>query len=178
MRLIQYEIIPTRRNNMTIPILRRLSVFTIVAVFLLTISGCASKSTTADAGGDSGPIPSAVNNYDDIEIPPEMKMDTKKSMSIKTESFRGGVLNFKGKIEITSLRDYMIASMTNNKWRHVGEASYDNVLLAFTKPNKTCMITLEEGFGGNLGSTYMELYITVDVAADKKLNPFGEPVGN
>jgi hypothetical protein len=113
---------------------------------------------------------------DDIEIPPEMKMDTKKSMSITTESFRGGMLSFSGSIEITSLRDYIITTMKNNQWRHVGEASYDNVLLAFTKPNKTCMVVLEEGFGGKLGKTYLELYITVDVAASSSLNPFGEPV--
>jgi len=139
-------------------------------------TGCTSKNPPPDAGGSVGPLPSSVANYDDIEIPPEMKMDTKKSMSITTESFRGGMLSFTGSIEITSLRDYIITTMKNNNWRHVGEASYDNVLLAFTKPNKTCMVVLEEGFGGKLGKTYLEMYITVDVAASSSLNPFGEPV--
>ncbi len=162
---------------MTIPTLRRFSVYFIAGVFLLYLYGCASQNTPPPDGGSSiGPLPSSVNNYDDIEIPPEMKFDAKNSLSIKTESFRGGVLLFSGSIETTSLRDYIIATMKKNKWRHVGEASYDNILLAFTKPNKTCMVVLEEGFGGKYGKTYMEMYITVDVAAGKQLNPFGEPV--
>lgn len=166
---------------MATPKLRRFSYYLIAGVFLLVLSGCASQNPLPAAdmtgtGGNVGPLPNAVSNYDDIELPPEMKLDAKKSMSIKTESFRGGVLVFTGKIEITSLRDYVISSMKNNNWRHVGEASYDNVLLAFTKPDKTAMVVLREGFGGSLGSTYLEMYVTVDVAASQQLNPFGEPV--
>lgn len=161
---------------MASPMMRRFSVYVCAVACLLMAAGCSSKNSPVDAGGGAGPLPTSVANYDDIEIPPEMKMDTKKSMSITTESFRGGMLSFAGSIEITSLRDYIITTMKNNQWRHVGEASYDNVLLAFTKPNKTCMVVLEEGFGGKLGKTYLELYITVDVAASNSLNPFGEPV--
>lgn len=165
---------------MITPILKRCSYCLVAAFLLFIVAGCASQSPApaAGGGGNIGPLPSPVTNYDDIELPPEMKLDAKKSLSIKTESFRGGVLLFSGKIEITSLREYMIATMKNNNWRHVGEASYDNVLLAFTKPDKTAMVVLREGFGGSLGSTYLELYITVDVAASQKLNPFGEPVSN
>ena len=158
--------------------MRKFFIYACTVISLLIVSGCSSKNPPADAGSSVGPLPSAVANYDDIEIPPEMKMDTKKSMSITTESFRGGMMSYSGSIEITSLRDYLIATMKNNKWRHVGEASYDNVLLAFTKPNRTCMVVLEEGFGGKMGKTYLELYITYDVAAGSSLNPFGEPVNN
>ncbi len=169
----------SRRINMTMPMPRNVAVYLIAGIFLLIVAGCASQNAPPPDGGTSmGPLPSPVTNYDDIEIPPEMKFDPKKSLSIKTESFRGGVLLFSGSIEITSLREYIIATMTENQWRHVGEASYDNTLLAFTKPNKTCMVVLEEGFGGKYGKTYMEMYITVDVAAGKQLNPFGEPVNN
>lgn len=158
------------------PKMRRFFIYVCAVACLLMVVSCSSKNQPVDADGSVGPLPSSVASYDDIEIPPEMKMDTKKSMSITTESFRGGMLSFSGSIEITSLRDYIISTMKNNQWRHVGEASYDNVLLAFTKPNKTCMVVLEEGFGGSLGKTYLEMYITVDVAASNSLNPFGEPV--
>ena len=66
--------------------------------------------------------------------------------------------------------------MANNKWKLVGEATYESTMLAFIKPNKTCMVTISEGFGGFLGSTHVDLYVTVDLAAAKGLNPFGEPV--
>lgn len=145
--------------------------------FLFGLGGCARQSAKVPPV-DISPIPSVISNFDDIELPAEMELDLKKTMSIKTESFRGGILHYSGRVEISSLKDFVISSMKNNQWKHVGEASYENILLAFTKPNKTCMVVLSEGFGGALGKTYIELYITVDVAAAKQLNPFGEPIGN
>ncbi len=105
-----------------------------------------------------------------------MKLDTKKTLTINTESFHGGVLIFSGYVEVQSLKDYMMKSMKGDQWRHVGEASYNNVLLAFTKPNKTAIIVLAGGGIGKFGKTKMEMYVTVDAAASKQLNPFGEPV--
>ncbi len=163
---------------MSAPTLRSFSVYLFAGLFLLIISGCASQNKPVDAGSGVGPLPSPVSNYDDIKVPPEMKLDTKKTLTINTESFHGGVLIFKGLVEVQSLRDYMIKSMKNDNWRHVGEASYDNVLLAFTKPNKTAIIVLEGGGLGKFGKTKMEMYVTVDAAAGKQLNPFGEPVNN
>ncbi|BDD87282.1 hypothetical protein [Desulfofustis limnaeus] len=145
---------------------------------LVFFSSCASQSTAVPPATEIGPIPSVVSNFDDIELPADMELNLKKTMSIKTDSFRGGILHYSGRVELHSLKDFIIASMKNNQWKHVGEASYDNILLAFTKPNKTCMVVLSEGFGGALGKTYLELYLTVDMAASKKLNPFGEPIGN
>jgi hypothetical protein len=153
-----------------------ISVFSIG--FIAAMSGCSTKSTGGAPAADVSPLPNSLSNFDDIELPAEMKIDQKKSMMIKTESFRGGVLQYAGKVELLSLRDYIVASMKNNQWKLSGEASYENILLAFVKPNKTCMIKLEEGFGGSLGKTYMELYITFDITSAKRLNPFGEPVGN
>ena len=88
---------------------------------------------------------------------------------MRTDSFQGGIHSNSGRVQINSLRDYIIVSMRNNKWRLVGEASYKNVMLAFKKPNKTCMFVLSE----SLGKTQANLYVTVDVAAENKLNPFG-----
>ncbi len=147
------------------------------AYVLVAFTGCASRPATGSAM-EIEPIPSTIANFDDIELPSDMKLNLKKTLAIKTESFRGGILHYSGRVELHSLKDFLIASMKNNQWKHVGEAATENILLAFTKPNKTCMIVLEEGFGGSLGRTYLELYITEDVAAGQRLNPFGEPIGN
>ena len=156
----------------------RISVICITLVYaLFSFTGCTSQ-TTAAPPANIVPLPNSVSNFEDIELPSEMKLDLDDTMSVKTDSFRGGILKYSGKVEMMSLRDFVIASMVNNQWKHVGEASYENILLAFTKPNKTCMVVLEEGFGGSLGKTYLTLYITVDVAASKRLNPFGEPIAN
>ena len=163
---------------MTAPMLRRFSVYFVAGLFLLIISGCASQNKPVDMGSSVGPLPSPVSNFPDIKIPPEMKADKKKTLTINPESFNGGVYVFSGYVEVESLKDFMLASMKNEQWRHVGEASYNNVLLAFTKPNKTAIIVLQGGGLGKIGKTKMEIYVTADAAAGKQLNPFGEPVNN
>lgn len=144
------------------------------------LGGCANKSS--DQSGESmgsnelAPVTTVVESYGDIELPIEMVLDAKNSMAMRTDSFQGGIHVYKGRVQVASLRDYIIASMRNNKWKLVGEASYNNVMLAFTKPNKTCMVVLSESSAGSLGKTQANFYVTVDVAAASRLNPFGEPI--
>lgn len=143
------------------------------------LGGCAKKSSQpTEPMGDSelAPVTTVVESYGDIELPIEMVLDAKNSMAMRTDSFQGGIHVYKGRVQVASLRDYIIASMRNNKWKLVGEASYNNVMLAFTKPNKTCMVVLSESSAGSLGKTQANFYVTVDVAAASRLNPFGEPI--
>jgi len=145
------------------------------------LSSCAATSTTTPpvdttAGdNDLAQLTTTVESYGDIELPIEMTLIPKKSMAMRTDSFQGGIHVYSGKVELTSLRDYIIASMRNHRWKLVGEASYNGAMLAFTKPNKTCMVVLSSG-GSMLGKTEASLYVTVDVAAANRLNPFGEPI--
>jgi hypothetical protein len=121
---------------------------------------------------DLAPVATMVESYGDIELPIEMTLSQDKSIAMRTDSFQGGIHSYSGRVQINSLRDYIIVSMRNNKWKLVGEASYKDVMLAFRKPNKTCMFVLSEG----LGQTKANLYVTVDVSAEKGLNPFGGSV--
>jgi hypothetical protein len=143
------------------------------------LGGCSGKggqSLEPMGASELAPVATLVESYGDIELPIEMELDAKKSMALRTDSFKGGVSIYRGRVDMASLRDYIIASMRNNKWKLVGEASYDSVMLAFTKPNKTCMVVLEESSAGSLGKTQANYYVTVDVAAASRLNPFGEPI--
>ncbi len=145
--------------------------------FLLAtaVSGCFQNSgVMSDTTMLPAPtVSSQVQSYGDISLPMEMKLVAKETMALDTESFQGGIHQYKGRIDFDSLRDYFISSMRNNKWKLAGEARYNYVMLAFTKPNKTCMIILKPGL---LGNTIANFYVTVDIAAASNLNPFGEPV--
>ncbi len=149
---------------------------------LLVLGGCTGSSSyngsssTEMSPTDLGPMSTQVGNISDIELPVDMKWINDESMAIKTDSFEGGILTYSGRVEVSSLKQFIVSTMENRKWKLVGEAQSDNILLAFTKPNKTCMVVLEEGFGGKYGYTKATLYVTVDVAAAGRLNPFGEPV--
>ena len=94
-------------------------------------------------------------------------------MGIKTESFRGGVYVYEGKVAVMSLKDYMVQSMQDNKWKQVGETSSKDIMLAFVKPNKTCMMVISDA---SFGKTELTLYVTIDKTAVAGLNPFGEAV--
>ncbi|WP_136796690.1 hypothetical protein [Desulfosediminicola ganghwensis] len=160
----------------------RTTLFSLIGLMMMVfLSGCMGKSSSGAgddyaAPADYGTVSATVADFKDIELPIDMTWNSDQSMAIKTESFNGGILSYSGRVELYSLKNFIISSMDNNKWKLVGEVQSKGFLLAFTKPNKTCMIEITEGFGGKYGSTTATLYITVDKTAAGKLNPFGEPV--
>jgi len=148
----------------------------ILATLVLT-SGCANTIGKSQLSSDDSALPPVSGFADDIQdivLPTDMEWQRDKSMTIKTESFRGGVWYYTGRVEVVSLKDFMINSMKDNKWKLVGEATSKDVMLAFVKPNKTCMMVIaDEAFG----KTSLTLYVTIDKTAATALNPFGEAVG-
>lgn len=151
----------------------KIKLLTFFSVALLLVSsGCARKQMASDVAG----LPQVATFADDIKditLPSELEWDRKNSMVIKTESFRGGIFNYKGKAEIMSLKDYMVASMQDNKWRLVGETASKDIMLAFVKPNKTCMMVISDGM---FGKTELKLYVAIDKTASGGVNPFGESI--
>lgn len=148
-------------------------------LMLNVFSGCSSsrpESTQSVKEEELSPVSTMVESYGDIELPIEMVLDPAQSMAMRTDSFQGGIHVYRGRVQIGSLRDYIIASMRNHKWKLVGEASYKNAMLAFTKPNRTCMVVLSEDAISYLGKTQANLYVTVDLIAAGRINPFGEPI--
>jgi len=140
-------------------------VFILIAALLFVFGGCAQKSNIP-AGDDFDSLPpmaSTVGNYEDIELPADMKYSNKRSMSIRTDSFRGGIIYYSGRVEMYSLKEFIIVSMKKNKWKLAGEVSSGNVILAFTKPSKTCMMNIESH--GKMSDTILTMYVTVDVTA-------------
>ena len=157
----------------------RALIMALAAASLLTTVACAPRSNQNTNDGMAAPVSvgAMAANFKDIEMPVEMKWNTKDSITVNTSSFEGGIVQYSGRVEIHSLRDFLLSSMANNKWKMVGDAQYaSKIVLAFTKPARTCMITLEEGAGGFFGSTYATLYVTSDLATGVRTNPFGEPV--
>jgi hypothetical protein len=150
----------------------RVLVFLSMALMLVT-AGCAKNKNTAGGSDASGlpQISSFADDIKDINLPPELEWNRKNSMSINTESFRGGIFNYRGRAEVMSLKDFMIASMQGNKWKLAGETTSKDIMLAFVKPNKTCMIVITDSM---LGNTEMNLYVAIDKTTSGGAQPFGE----
>ena len=148
-------------------------VFFLLVVSMLLVSSCAPMGSSSDNLPPMENLPALSNfvgEYRDIELPTDMKYDHKKSLAVRTDSFTGGVFYFSGKIQRDSLKNFILSSMKKNNWKRAGEVSYDSVLMAFTKPNKSCTVVLEEGLGGSYGSTYAAVYVAEDLAASSGHN--------
>ncbi len=150
--------------------------FMILAVLLLACGCTNTIGKTQIAPSDSAlpPVSGFADDIQDIVLPTDMEWKRDKSMTIKTESFRGGIWYYTGRVEVVSLKDFMTGAMKDNKWKLVGEATSKDVMLAFVKPNKTCMMVIADE---NFGKTSLTLYVTIDKTAATALNPFGEAVG-
>lgn len=145
----------------------------LLAITLLPLAGCSDKGIPADGEAALPPVSIFAGDLKDIELPIELEWDRDKSITIKTESFNGGIWYYEGRVEPLSLKDYLVNAMHNNKWKLVGEATSQDILLAFVKPNKTCMIVIEDS---TMGKTKLSLHVTIDKTAAAGLNPFGEAV--
>lgn len=144
----------------------------LAGALLLSLAGCATTSPaptppadTVEAGeGSAAPnlsyFPTGVT---DIELPRELEPVRDETMFIETASYHGGVLVFEGRVEISSLADYLAVTMTKNGWRLAGSVRYKNVLLAYVKPGKFCTITIIDG--GMIGKTRVAIYLTEESAA-------------
>ncbi|MDD3618625.1 MAG: hypothetical protein RBR09_10330 [Desulfobulbaceae bacterium] len=139
-------------------------------IMLLPLAGCMDK-TAGPIDPGLPPVSGFAGDLQDIELPTQMEWIREKSMTVKTESFNGGIWKYSGRVEPLSLKDFIINSMQNNKWKLVGEATSGETLLAFAKPSKTCMMVISES---RFGKTGLTLYVTIDRAAAASLNPFGE----
>jgi hypothetical protein len=134
---------------------------------LLMLSGCAGWQTSSDSteqmdtAGITRNEPYFPTKFNDFEIPGELQQERKKSMFINTSSFTGGILYFTGRVDVNSLTDFFVNTMQKNGWKMTGEVRYENILLAFTKPNKNCMLTIYEGSYGTKSEVYV--YITEDL---------------
>jgi hypothetical protein len=153
------------------------AVLSVLFFFLssLLLSGCVLFPSRPVLPGldDLPPITNFADDIQDIMMPAEMQWDRNRSMVIKTESFHGGVWHYSGRVESISLKDYMLTAMRDTGWKLVGEASSKDIMFAFVKPYKTCMMIISEGTFGRTGLT---LYVTIDKTAAVQLNPFGEPL--
>jgi hypothetical protein len=154
-------------------VLRNTVTIVLFSFVFLFGSGCSTVSSSSKSADQQDPSKTIVENapyyateFNDLLIPGELKFNNDKTMSIKTDSFAGGILHFSGRVEMNSLAGFFESSMVKNGWKLTGTIKHKEVLLAFVKPNKTCMIrVIKSGFG--MG-TEVFVYMTVDIASSKK----------
>lgn len=133
----------------------------VISIFILSVQGC----TYFDSVDDESPAalvpesqPFYPEDFKEILLPDGLEPDMEESMYAKSETFKGGILNFQGRIEITSLTKFFENTMPQKGWQLAGSVKSSQSLLIFTKPEKTCMIIIKDS---KLGvNTEVYIYIS------------------
>jgi len=160
----------------------RIVVFLLPFFLLLPAAGCARQGSqfrpevvSAETGATQM---AAITSYSpegfpDISIPVEMEWQADESMTVRTAAFASAVLKYTGRVEVGSLADYFVNELAKQGWKLAGSVRSAKVMLAFTKPNKTCTINIVEKRIPALTEVFV--YATDDIGARQDFRvPFGE----
>jgi len=123
---------------------------TAVVILVLTTGACTTLSTDSKKEGEraaktDAPPNTVYYDFDDIEVPRELKIERDDSFIYNTTGFAAGVLALKGRVEFNSLVRFFETSMPKDNWRPVGHIKAESAMILFHKENRWCVITLEEG---------------------------------
>lgn len=148
---------------------RSRSLFLLLAGLLfasLPLTGCATLQNSPPAAkgqqsSSAAPPPYFPSGVSDVQIPAELKLNRDDSMFINTASYNGGILSFEGRVDVESVADFFQTTMQKNGWEMAGSIRYKNILMAFVKPHKSCMIKIiDTGFASK---TKINIYYTEDM---------------
>ncbi|TVM16648.1 hypothetical protein DPQ33_11655 [Oceanidesulfovibrio indonesiensis] len=144
----------------------------VLASSLLFAAACSHFQTgSAESQPSTNATPQTMDNYydfDDIPVPQEMELQGDASFILETPTERSGVMVFKGKVEIQSLRNYYINNMARENWNMRSAIKSSRTILVFEKPGRYCIVTMMDG----RFSTQMEIWVT------PRTNGYSEPMGS
>jgi hypothetical protein len=95
-------------------------------------------------------------DFDDIQIPNELKLDVGNSRVFQSPTVSAGVLVFNGYVEVKSLIDFFKDSMARDNWQLKGNFKLPpKTILLFEKKNKRSVFFIEE----NIINTRVEVWM-------------------
>jgi len=143
-----------------------LKLLAIIVMLVFLVSGCATSSqkngdsATVDKGQGYTPV---YYDFGDVPIPPELKLNTKSSFVYRTSGFSAGVLDLKGRVEMTSLIKYFENNMTRDKWQPVSSFKSYRTILLFQKENRWCVINITD----ETANTHVEIWVAPTIVSAK-----------
>ncbi len=140
--------------------MRKTFITGMVLVLLAALAACATLSKEDKASEDAGKVqkaesPGAYQDFDDVLIPKEMKLNDKDSFVFETPQFKTGVLIYTGRVDHVSLTNFFETSMVNDNWKLRSKMKYGRTILVFEKPDRDCIINIiDQPF-----KTILEVYL-------------------
>lgn len=109
-------------------------------LFLLTGLGCA----TIKGEGSKGAARVTYTEFEDIQIPKDLKLNRGKSFVYESGRYRMGYLYYTGRVDADSLTEYFKNSMAALGWVLLNNFKYRQYLLNFVKGDRSCIILIED----------------------------------
>ncbi|KWT90926.1 hypothetical protein [Candidatus Magnetominusculus xianensis] len=161
--------------------MRLIYLFVIMILFAPVITGCAGSSVTK---GDSGqqesqpptpPMPSQLSlmgtDFEDVDIPDELKLVEGESMLMNTANFAGGSLVYAANVTVDSVVRFFKIQMPKKGWEFMASSfARNNAIIAYRKPNKNCVIHIT-GPGGWQPEAKVHIWIGNTMNAAPSGNP-------
>ena len=117
-----------------------------------------ASAPQSNVDNSGAPTPAALGRYydfDDIQVPVQLKLNKEKSILFKVGSFKAGLLSFSDNLEVESLINFFVESMTKDNWVLKSSFKYPKIALFFAKQGKTCIIHITE----HTFSTEVEIWV-------------------
>ena len=135
-----------------------LKAFGIIASLMLLNVACSSTPKTTD--GSETRVKDKKNSplyydFEDVLIPPELKLNTESSFVYHSSGLTAGVLVFKSDVERNSLIHFFESNMTKDNWQYVSSFKSPRTLLLFKKENRWCVINITD----NKWNTSVEIWV-------------------
>lgn len=144
-----------------------LIVFTLA---LLLATGCANmnKNTKTQPSEDAQPEqqssyeetynnPNYYYDFDDVLIPRELTPVDEEKYVFSDHRFHAGFRQFSGRVVAEDLYNFFVNNMAKDNWKLKFSLKTVRSVLVFEKPNKSCTITIEDGFSTNVSVFAIEL---------------------
>jgi hypothetical protein len=116
-----------------------------VLILVLGLWGCLGYKVVKDEPAkDQAPQPAL---FQDVSIPPEMKMDRDDSFVFETSGFKAGTLIFRGYVEPDSVSQFFRETMPREGWTLKTIFRHPKTVLLFEKMSpvpKTCIVIVYE----------------------------------
>ncbi|MEW5721892.1 MAG: hypothetical protein AB1896_02205 [Thermodesulfobacteriota bacterium] len=134
----------------------RIPAILVLATWLL--SGALGCSSLPFLKGDDEPPP-VQQQFEDVKVPGELKIDRSNSFVFETQGFKAGTLYFTGYVDPDSVMDFFKAEMPRDGWRLKSIFRHPKTVLLFEKENKNCIVIIYE----SVILTHVEVWVAPQV---------------
>ena len=128
--------------------MRKVFIVVVALTMLAAATGCSSlqkdkSSSPAPAAKQQEPMGS-YHEFEDVLIPKEMELDTKRSFVFETPQYKTGILVYEGRVEAVSLSNFIEKNMIQDNWRMRSKMKYNRTILVFEKADRDCIINIQD----------------------------------